>query len=131
MLGELEAVNRQDPDGIAGHFSEDCEFVDLSYGTVIEGKEAFLGDLLGVFSAVPDLHVVEKRLVAEDGVAAAEILLGGTHVKEWRGHPPTGAEFLWHTCSVYDLHDDGEHLKRERMYYDGSRLDRILAGGNG
>ena len=27
--------------------------------------------------------------------------------------------------------DDGEHLKRERMYYDASRLDRILAGGNG
>ena len=74
VLGELEAVNRQDPDGLAGHFSEDCEFVDLSDGTVIEGKEAFLADLLGVFSAVPDLHVVEKRLVAEDGVAAAEIL---------------------------------------------------------
>ncbi len=131
MLGELEAVNRQDPDGLAGHFSEDCQFVDLSDGTVIEGKEAFLADLVGVFSSVPDLHVVEKRLVAEDGVAAAEILLAGTHVNEWRGHPPTGVEFTWHTCSVYDLDDEGEHLKRERMYYDASRLDRILAGGGG
>ncbi|HVQ57348.1 MAG TPA: ester cyclase [Solirubrobacterales bacterium] len=127
VLGELGAVNRQDPHGLADHFSEDCEFVDHSDGSTIDGKPDFLADLVDLFSRVPDLHVVEKRLAVEGGVVAAEILLAGTHVSEWRGHEPSGAEFRWHTCSFYDLHPDGEHLLRERMYYDAGRLDRQLA----
>lgn len=128
VLGELEAVNRQDPEGLAAHFAEDCEFVDLADGSSIQGREAFLEDLLDLFARVPDFHVVEKRLAVEGGVCAAEIVLAGTHVNEWRGFAPTGAEFTWHTCSFYDLHADGEHLLRERMYYDGARLDRQLGG---
>lgn len=127
VLGELAAVNRQDPEGLAGHFAADCQFVDLSDGTVIEGRAAFLADLIGLFTAVPDFHVVERRVVVEGGVAAAEIKLAGTPVAEWRGHPPSGAAFVWDTCSFYDLHPDGEHLLRERMFYDAARLDRQLA----
>jgi steroid delta-isomerase-like uncharacterized protein len=129
VLGELEAVNRQDPEALAGHFSDDCEFVDLSDGSSIEGKEAFLADLLDLFQQVPDFRVIEKRLAVEGDVCAAEIVLGGTHVNPWRGFAPTGAEFVWHTCSFYDLHADGKHLRRERMYYDAARLDRQLGGG--
>jgi predicted ester cyclase len=128
VLGELAAVNRQDPHGLAGHFSPDCEFVDLSDGTRIQGREDFLADLLGLFAAVPDFHVVESRVVAEGCVVAAEIVLSGTPASEWRGYPPTGSPFVWETCSFYDLHDDGEYLLRERMYYDAASLDRQLAG---
>jgi predicted ester cyclase len=128
VIGELAAVNGQDPVLLASHFSEDCEFVDLSDGSSIDGRPAFLEDLLDLFARVPDLHVVESRLVAEGGVVAAEIHLAGTPVAEWRGHPPNGRSFDWHTCSIYDLAPDGEHLARERMYYDAGRLDRQLAG---
>jgi len=127
VLGELAAVNRQDPEGLAGHFAEDCEFVDLSDGTRIQGRADFLADLLGLFAAVPDFHVVERRVVVQGDVAAAEIKLAGTPVAEWRGYPPTGAAFSWDTCSFYDLHEDGEHLLRERMFYDAGRLERQLA----
>ena len=129
VLGELAAVNRQDPEGLAAHFAVDCEFVDLSDGSRIRGREDFLADLLDLFRCVPDFHVVEKRLAVEGDVCAAEIVLAGTPVDEWRGFAPTGAEFTWHTCSFYDLDADGEHLLRERMYYDAARLDRQLAGG--
>ena len=78
VLGELAAVSRQDPHGLADHFAEHCEFVDLSDGTRIQGKAAFLEDLLGLFTAVPDFHVVESRVIAEGGVVAAEIQLAGT-----------------------------------------------------
>ena len=128
MLGELAAVNRQDPRGLVEHFAADCEFVDLSDGSSIQGREDFLADLFGLFAAIPDFHVVESRLAVEGGVAAAEIRLAGTHVNEWRGFAPSGAEFDWQTCSFYDLAPDGEHLQRERMYYDVGRLDRQLAG---
>ena len=77
---------------------------------------------------MPDLHVTRKRLVSEGRVVAAEIQLSGTPVSEWRGHPPTGATFVWDTCSFYDLDQDREHLLRERMYYDAGALDRQLAG---
>lgn len=127
VLGELEAVGRQDPEGLAAHFAPDCEFVDLSDGTVINGREDFLADLLGLFAAVPDFHVVEHRLVAEGDAVAAEITLAGTPAAEWRGFPPNGRAFLWETCSFYDLHPDGEHLLRERMFYDAARLERQLA----
>jgi steroid delta-isomerase-like uncharacterized protein len=128
VLGELAAVNRQDPRGLVDHFAADCEFVDLSDGSKIEGKADFLADLIDLFARVPDFHVVESRLAVEGSVVAAEIRLAGTHVNEWRGYPPTGAEFDWQTCSFYDLAADGEHLARERMYYDAGRLDRQLAG---
>jgi len=127
VLGELEAVNRQDPEGLAAHFAPDCEFVDLSDGTVINGREDFLADLLGLFAAVPDFHVVERRLVVEGDAVAAEIKLAGTPAAEWRGFAPHGRPFVWDTCSFYDLHADGEHLLRERMFYDAARLERQLA----
>ncbi len=127
VLGELAAVDRQDPDGLAAHFASDCEFVDLSDGTRISGREDFLVDLHELFAAVPDFHVVDRRVIAEGGVVAAEIQLAGTPVREWRGHPPTGVPFVWDTCSFYDLHPDREHLLRERMYYDAAALDRQLA----
>jgi predicted ester cyclase len=120
-------VDRQDPRGLATHFCEDCEFVDLSDGSSIQGRGPFLEDLLDLFARVPDLHVVESRLVVEGGVVAAEIRLAGTPVAEWRGFAPTGRSFDWHTCSFYDLAPDGEHLLRERMYYDAGLLDRQLA----
>jgi len=127
VLGELAAVSRQDPHGLAEHFAEDCEFVDLSDGTRIQGREPFLEDLLGLFSAVPDFHVVESRVIAEGGVVAAEIQLSGTPASEWRGFEPDGKTFVWDTCSFYDLHSDREHLLRERMYYDAGALERQLA----
>ena len=128
VLGELAAVDRQDPHGLAGHFAEDCEFVDLSDGSRIEGREDFLADLVDLFDRVPDFHVVESRLVVDGDVCAAEIVLAGTPVKEWRGFAPTGCEFVWQTCSFYDLAADGLQLQRERMYYDAALLDRQLAG---
>lgn len=129
VLGELAAVNRQDPHGLAAHFAEDCEFVDLSDGSRINGRPAFLADLLELFTTVPDLHVTDKRVVAEGGVVAAEIQLSGTPAGEWRGHSPNGKAFVWDTCSFYDLHPDREHLLRERMYYDAGALDRQFAAG--
>lgn len=127
VLGELAAVSRQDPQGLASHFAEDCEFVDLSDGSRINGRAAFLADLRELFSAVPDLHVTERRVIAEGPVVAAEIQLSGTPTGEWRGYPPTGRPFVWDTCSFYDLHPDREHLLRERMYYDALAIDSQLA----
>ena len=126
VAGELAAVSRQDPHGLADHFAERCEFVDLSDGTRISGKAAFLADLLELFAAVPDFHVVESRVIAEGGVVAAEIQLSGTPVSEWRGHSPTGNTFVWDTCSFYDLDPASELLLRERMYYDAGALERQL-----
>jgi steroid delta-isomerase-like uncharacterized protein len=127
VVGELAAVSRQDPHGLADHFAEDCEFVDLSDGTRIQGKPAFLADLVGLFTAVPDFHVAHSRVIAEGGIVAAEIQLAGTPASEWRGHPPTGHSFVWDTCSFYDVDPDSELLARERMYYDAAALERQLA----
>lgn len=126
VIGELAAVNRQDPRGLADHFAEECEFVDLSDGTRIHGRTAFLADLVQLFTAVPDFHVVRSRVIAEDGAVAAEIQLSGTPVSEWRGYPPTGRPFVWDTCSFYDIDRHSELLLRERMYYDAAALGRQL-----
>lgn len=45
VLGELAAINRQDPHGLADPFAEHCEFVDLSDRSRINRKADFLEDL--------------------------------------------------------------------------------------
>jgi hypothetical protein len=62
VLGELAAVSRQDPHGLAGHFADDCEFVDLSDGTRIQGKPAFLADLLARERMYYDAAALERQL---------------------------------------------------------------------
>jgi steroid delta-isomerase-like uncharacterized protein len=125
---ELDTVGRGDPAALAALFAEDTELVDLADGTVTAGRAALEQELVALFTAIPDLHVSHRRLVAQGGVVAAEIDLTGTPVREFRGHPPTGRPITWVTCSFYDL-DDAGLIARERMYYDAGTLDRQLSTG--
>ena len=131
VRGELAALGRHDAAGLVSHFARDCELVDLGDGGIVRGREALLVEVEDQLAHIPDLRVVETRLVGEGEVVAAEILLAGTHTVDWRGHPATGREFSWPTCSFYDLAADGEHIARERMYFDAAQLDRQLAAGDG
>jgi uncharacterized protein (TIGR02246 family) len=131
VRGELEALGRHDAAGLVAHFAPDCELVDLGDGGVVRGRAALLAEVEELLAHVPDLRVAETRMVGEGGVAAAEILLAGTHSVEWRSHAPTGREFSWPTCSFYDLSASGEHIARERMYFDAAQLDRQLSAAGG
>ena len=124
---ELDTVGRGDPAALAALFAEDTELVDLAEGTATAGRAALLRDLVALYTAIPDLHVAHRRVVAQGRTVAAEIDLGGTPVSEFRGHAPTGRAITWVTCSFYDIDDDGM-IARERMYYDAAALDRQLAG---
>lgn len=131
VRGELAALGRHDAAGLVAHFAADCELVDLGDGGIVRGREALLAEVEELLAHVPDLRVAETRIVGEGAVVAAEILLAGTHTVAWRGQPASGREFSWPTCSFYDLAADGEHIARERMYFDAAQLDRQLAAGGG
>jgi predicted ester cyclase len=125
---ELDTVGRCDPAALAAHFAEHTELVDLAEGTVVSGRAALLEDLVTLFTAIPDLHVSHRRVVAQGRVVAAEIDLAGTPVGEFRRHAPTGRPITWVTCSFYDIDETGL-IQRERMYYDAAALDRQLSAG--
>jgi steroid delta-isomerase-like uncharacterized protein len=128
VASELSAVDRQDPHGLASHFAEDCELVDLSQETTVFGRAALLEELVELFAAVPDLHVATKRIVGTGNIVAAEIELAGTHVRTFMGCEPTGRRFTWPTCSFYEINEDGS-IRRERMYYDKAALQQQLLAG--
>lgn len=131
VRGELAALGRHDAAGLVSHFAPDCELVDLGDGGIVRGREALLVEVEDQLAHVPDLRVAATRVVGEGDVVAAEILLAGTHSVDWRGHPASGREFSWPTCSFYDLSADGEHIARERMYFDAAQLDRQLSTADG
>jgi predicted ester cyclase len=41
----------------------------------------------------PDFHMEIAQLVAEGDTVVARFRCSGTHLGEWRGHPPTGRRF--------------------------------------
>jgi predicted ester cyclase len=43
--------------------------------------------------AFPDFHMEIVQLVAEGDTVVARFRCSGTHLGEWRGHPPTGRRF--------------------------------------
>ena len=44
-------------------------------------------------ASFPDVHMEVVDLVAEGARVAARFTCSGTHLGEWRGHPPSGRRF--------------------------------------
>ena len=55
---------------------------------------ASVRDWFGAFRAsFPDMHMELLEMVAEGDDVVARFACSGTHLGEWRGHPPTGRRF--------------------------------------
>ncbi|HEY8039018.1 MAG TPA: ester cyclase [Polyangiaceae bacterium] len=130
-------------DHLAAENAHDLERIMSAYGQApvvvvngrtIEGCEAIRefhrafgfggGQDTASFSEV---HIEERHRHRTRGRAIViEQTLSGRHTGRWRGLAATGRRFALPVCTVYTLDAQGR-LESERVYFDGSRLERQLA----
>ena len=75
----LEAFNNADWDAFRDLCNDDVVYVESGTGRRIEGIEAYLEALREWKIALPDVHGTIRRAVADDDLAAQDILWRGTH----------------------------------------------------
>ncbi len=121
---ELEALNRQDVEGVLSFYTDDVIFEDVSLAEPLRGKQAMREFMEAIYRAFPDLHVELRTLFGEEKIVAAEYDLIGTHQGELEGQPPTGKTFRVHAVSVYEY--DGRLFTRETFYWDSASMLRQL-----
>lgn len=108
---ELEALNRQDVEGVMAFYTEDVIFDDVSLPEPLNGSEEMREFMQGMYAAFPDLHIELRSLFGEEDIVAAEYELIGTHAGDLDGNPPTGKTFRVKAVSVYEY--DGRRFTRE------------------
>ena len=75
--------------------------------------------------ALLDLQIeVQRRHVTDDAILV-EVMIGGTHLGEWRRLPATGRRVEFPLCGVYTF-DADDRLAGERIYYDRGTVLRQL-----
>ncbi len=117
---ELEALNRQDVEGVMAFYTDDVVFDDISLPEPMRGADAMREFMQGMYAAFPDLHVELRSLFGEEKIVAAEYDLIGTHKGELEGNPPTGKTFRVRALSVYEY--DGRLFTRETFYWDSASM---------
>jgi steroid delta-isomerase-like uncharacterized protein len=114
--------NEHDLDGIMATYASSPRYEDEPYDEHHAGPQAVRGYYERLMRAVPDLRIdVSRRHATEDAVIL-ECVIGGTHLGEWRGLPPTGRRLRFPLCAVYTF--DGDRLAGERIYYDRATVLR-------
>jgi steroid delta-isomerase-like uncharacterized protein len=78
-----------------------------------------------LMKALPDVEIeVQRRHVTDDAILV-EVMIGGTHLGEWRGLPATGRRVEFPLCGVYTF-DPDDRLAGEKIYYDRGTVLRQL-----
>lgn len=121
---ELEALNRQDVEGVMAFYTDDVVFDDISVPEPLRGTDAMREFMQGMYAAFPDLHVELRSLFGQEKIVAAEYDLIGTHRGELDRNPPTGKTFRIRALSVYEY--DGSRFTRETFYWDSASMLRQL-----
>ncbi len=121
---ELEALNRQDVEGVMAFYTQDVVFDDISLSEPLRGSQEMREFMQAMYAAFPDLHIDLGLLFGEEGIAAAEYYLTGTHLGDLGEIPPTGKTFRVKALSVYEY--DGQRFTRETFYWDSASMLRQL-----
>lgn len=114
----IGAWNRQDVDGVAACYTEDCRYLDPNTRGHVEGREALRRYLTKLFSqwkmhwTIKEHHLFEKR----------GDMRGGAFL--WRAEiAPVGAAEAGKTINGMDLVLlRGDHILRNEVYFDRGAL---------
>ena len=114
----------------AAFFSEDVRWTTMETGDEVTGREAVRDYIVALhtqlFEATPEL----RGLTVADGVVGLEADFVATHVGEFAGVPPTGAQVRLPYAIFYDI--SGGSITALRAYFPIAALVQQLqatAGG--
>jgi steroid delta-isomerase-like uncharacterized protein len=116
-----EALNRHDPAGYAGLYSEDAVVYDPYYPEPLRGRAAIQKDIEDFFRAFPDMHNSISLVIADDNTLASEIAVTATHTGPLAlptGEvPPTGKKLAFGGGIFSRVNSQGL-IVEEHRYYD-------------
>jgi steroid delta-isomerase-like uncharacterized protein len=104
-LGEQWAAawSRHDVEGLAGLFTEDCEYEDVAFDIVNRGQQGVRDWATGFLGSFPDLRVEPIRSFEHDRQGVLEWRMGGTHVGDFDGLAPTHRQWSVRGVTVLDI----------------------------
>ena len=90
----------------AAFFADDVAFVMMETGDVTRGRDVVRDMIVGLHVKTFGGRFVCTKLICDEGGAAIEAQLVGSHVGEFAGIAPTGAPVHLTYSVVYELADD-------------------------
>jgi steroid delta-isomerase-like uncharacterized protein len=120
----FDAWNAHDPEAIAACFAPGGTYTDpnLPDGADALGTAQYAG---GLFASFPDLHFdVESKGLTDDGIVAAQWLMGGTNSRPFQGLPPTEKTIALPGADFIRVGEAG--IESVRGYFDGGTMVRQL-----
>jgi steroid delta-isomerase-like uncharacterized protein len=127
IKGLAQAVNAHDADKMASHYANDATVTVIPGAGDVKGRAAIAADQKGMFTAFPDLKMVEKRSFRTKNAAIVEWVVLGTHTGNFMNMPATNKPIGQISVSVYELSPDGL-IQKERVYSDGATLLSQVSG---
>jgi steroid delta-isomerase-like uncharacterized protein len=117
-LGEQWAAawSRHDVEGLAGLFTEDCEYEDVAFDIVNRGQQGVRDWATGFMASFPDLRVEPIRSFEHDRQGVLEWRMGGTHVGDFDGLAPTHRQ--WSVRGVTLLDIESGRIRRCADYWN-------------
>jgi len=117
----VNAINRQDVEGLAGMMTPGHRFVD-SMGGVTEGREKMRAGWIGYFRMVPDFEIVVEEIFCNGPVV---VMLGkakGTYTSDGE----LKAESRWETPAAWRAVVEGGLVAEWRVYSDNEPMRELM-----
>ena len=116
----IRLENEHDLEGVLRTFGDTARYDDEAWGEHHHGRNGVHLFYEQLMHALPDLQIeVQRRHVTDDAILV-EVMIGGTHLGEWRRLPATGR-----LSGVYTF-DADDRLAGERIHYDRGTVLRQL-----
>jgi predicted ester cyclase len=119
VLAHLEAEKNRDLDATLATFKAGVARLELPGGEIADGPDEVAATYRALFSAFPDLSAPDldpSSLCHRGNLVIGETRLQGTHMRTFRGLPPTGRRIDMPLVAIFVF--DGPDLLCERVYWD-------------
>jgi ketosteroid isomerase-like protein len=117
----VDAINRQDVEGLTGLMTPGHRFVD-SLGNAVEGREKMRAGWVGYFRMVPDYSIVVEEIYCDGPVV---VMLGKA-----RGTYSTDGELKavnrWETPAALRAVVEGGLVAEWRVYADNEPMRKLM-----
>lgn len=117
----VEAINRQDVEGLTGLMTPGHRFVD-SLENAVEGREKMRSAWVGYFRMVPDYSIVVEEIFCDGPVV---VMLGkarGTYSSDGE----LKAENRWETPAAWRAVVEGGLVAEWRVYADNEPMRKLM-----
>jgi predicted ester cyclase len=128
VLAHLEAEKQRNVEATLATFKAGGGRLELPGGEIADGVDEVAETYRELFTGFPDLTFPDLEpgmLVHHGDRVIAETRLQGTHLRTFRGLPPTGRRLDVPLVAIFQF--DGSDLLCERVYYD--RLSMFIQLG--